>query len=115
VAQLYPQASGTHFSRLLWHAWVTVGLFLFPGHHTGIMITTRGMKFSSALRYAIMDTLSPLSLEVYTRTGSFPFVGSIFPGVLFNCKPVSSTLKMSRVLSESWFASHIFSNRKNNA
>jgi hypothetical protein len=26
---------GTHFSRLLRHAWVTVGLFLFPGHHTG--------------------------------------------------------------------------------
>jgi hypothetical protein len=26
---------GTHFSRLLRHAWVTVGLFLFPVHHTG--------------------------------------------------------------------------------
>jgi hypothetical protein len=25
----------THFSRLLRQAWVTVGLFLFPGHHTG--------------------------------------------------------------------------------
>jgi hypothetical protein len=25
----------THFSRLLRHAWVTVGLFLFRGHHTG--------------------------------------------------------------------------------
>jgi hypothetical protein len=25
----------THFSRLLRHAWVTVGLFLFPGHYTG--------------------------------------------------------------------------------
>jgi hypothetical protein len=39
VAQLYPQARGTHFSRLLRHAWVTVGLFLFPGHHTGIFIS----------------------------------------------------------------------------
>jgi hypothetical protein len=29
VAQLYPQAPGTHFSRHLRHAWVTVGLFLF--------------------------------------------------------------------------------------
>jgi hypothetical protein len=28
----------THFSRLLRHAWVTVGLFLFPGHHTGSFI-----------------------------------------------------------------------------
>jgi hypothetical protein len=35
VAQLYPQAPGTHFSRLLRHAWVMVGLFLFPVHHTG--------------------------------------------------------------------------------
>jgi hypothetical protein len=25
----------TYFSRLLQHAWITVGLFLFPGHHTG--------------------------------------------------------------------------------
>jgi hypothetical protein len=25
----------THFSRLLRHAWVMVGLFLFPSHHTG--------------------------------------------------------------------------------
>jgi hypothetical protein len=35
VAQLYPQALGTHFSRLLRHAWVTVGLFFNPSHHTG--------------------------------------------------------------------------------
>jgi hypothetical protein len=28
----------THFSRLLRHAWVTVGLFLFPGHHTGTLM-----------------------------------------------------------------------------
>jgi hypothetical protein len=35
VAQLYLQAPGTHFSRLLRHAWVTVGLFLFPGRHKG--------------------------------------------------------------------------------
>jgi hypothetical protein len=35
VAQLYPQALGTHFSRLLRHAWVTVGLLFNPGHHTG--------------------------------------------------------------------------------
>jgi hypothetical protein len=35
VAQLYPQALGTHFSRLLRHAWVTVGLLFNPGQHTG--------------------------------------------------------------------------------
>jgi hypothetical protein len=27
--------AATHFSHLLRHALVTVGLFLFPGHHTG--------------------------------------------------------------------------------
>jgi hypothetical protein len=37
VVQLYPQALGTHFSRLLRHAWVTVGLFFNPGHHTGMV------------------------------------------------------------------------------
>jgi hypothetical protein len=37
LAHVYPppQAPGTHVSRLLRHAWVTVGLFLFPGQHTG--------------------------------------------------------------------------------
>jgi hypothetical protein len=34
VAQLYPQAPGTHFSRLFRHAWATVGLFLFFGRYT---------------------------------------------------------------------------------
>jgi hypothetical protein len=35
VAQLYPQALGTHFGRLLRPAWAAVGLFFSPGHHTG--------------------------------------------------------------------------------
>jgi hypothetical protein len=35
MAQLYPQAPNTHFSRLLRHAWATVGLFFSP-------VTTRG-------------------------------------------------------------------------
>jgi hypothetical protein len=39
VAQLYPQVLGTHFSRLLRHAWVTVGLFFNPGHHTGRLLS----------------------------------------------------------------------------
>jgi hypothetical protein len=47
VAQLYPQALGTHFSRLLRHAWVTVGLLLFPGHHkedTSIILTIHSIS-----------------------------------------------------------------------
>jgi hypothetical protein len=35
VTQLYPQALGIHFSRLLRYAWVTVGLFFNPGQHMG--------------------------------------------------------------------------------
>jgi hypothetical protein len=35
VAQLFPQVLGTHFSRLLRHEWVTVGLFFNAGHHKG--------------------------------------------------------------------------------
>jgi hypothetical protein len=38
VAQLYPQTLGTHFSRPLRHALVTVGLLFNPGHHTGINV-----------------------------------------------------------------------------
>jgi hypothetical protein len=37
VAHLYPQALGAHFNRLLRYAWVTVGLFFNPGHHTGVI------------------------------------------------------------------------------
>jgi hypothetical protein len=39
VTQLYPQALGTHFGRLLRPAWAAVGLFFSP-------VTTRG-KWSS--------------------------------------------------------------------
>jgi hypothetical protein len=35
----------THFSRLLRHAWVTVGLFLFPAHHTGTLPPAREIIF----------------------------------------------------------------------
>jgi hypothetical protein len=49
VAQLYPQALSTHFSRLLRHAWATVGLFFSP-------VTTRGVaqlliRYSAFIRY----------------------------------------------------------------
>jgi hypothetical protein len=37
VAQLYPQTLGADFSRLLRHAWATLGLFFTPGHHTGAL------------------------------------------------------------------------------
>jgi len=34
----------TRFSRLLRHAWVTVGLFLFLGHHTGDLSVLKTSK-----------------------------------------------------------------------
>jgi hypothetical protein len=37
VTQLYPRALGPHFGRLLRPVWVTVGLFSFPDHHTGVL------------------------------------------------------------------------------
>jgi len=40
----------THFSRFLWHAWVTVGLFLFPSHHTG-STKLQGLYFSIFLEF----------------------------------------------------------------
>jgi hypothetical protein len=38
MAQLYPQAPSTHFSRLLRHAWATVGLFFSQVITQGIII-----------------------------------------------------------------------------
>jgi hypothetical protein len=49
----------THFSRLLRHAWVTVGLFLFPGHHT-----RKSLKLSRTFTYFMEpEGLLPCSQE----------------------------------------------------
>jgi hypothetical protein len=65
VAQLYPQAPGTHFSRLLRHAWVTVELFSFPGHHTGILLSTDSIyvKFVGH-NFEAMHKFSPISTSL---------------------------------------------------
>jgi hypothetical protein len=41
----------THFSRLLQHAWFTVGLFLFPGHHTGIVVIHLTNIFLTVMKF----------------------------------------------------------------
>jgi hypothetical protein len=48
----------SHFSRLLRHAWVTVGLFLFPGHHTGRIQVYTGYSYASLLSCSslVLDT-----------------------------------------------------------
>jgi hypothetical protein len=64
VAQLYPQAPATHFSRLLRHAWVTVGLFLFLGHHTGSLKTYLSIiyrKVLSSVAYFVTDSVFTVS------------------------------------------------------
>jgi hypothetical protein len=43
VAQLYPQAPSTHFSRLLRHAWATVELFFSP-------VTTRSSNINRVIK-----------------------------------------------------------------
>jgi hypothetical protein len=55
----------THFSRLLQHAWVTVELFLFPGHHTGnisqfIVIYSVSYCKQSEIPEAISQLIVPL-------------------------------------------------------
>jgi hypothetical protein len=60
VAQLHPQALGTHFSRLLRHAWVTLGLFFNPGHHTGTYLLIIYSKFN----------ISPTQSTLTVGTGS---------------------------------------------
>jgi hypothetical protein len=39
----------THFSRLLRHAWVTVGLFLLPSHHTGNTVSSSLLLLSNCV------------------------------------------------------------------
>jgi hypothetical protein len=74
VAQLYPQALGTHFSRLLRHAWVTVGLFFNPDHtREDIILHHRVFRqerhSETALREARYrgDTCTVITTYVITR------------------------------------------------
>jgi hypothetical protein len=48
VTQLYPQALGTHISRLLRHAWVTVGLLFNHGQYTGLISGLANNSVSSS-------------------------------------------------------------------
>jgi hypothetical protein len=56
VAQLYPQEPSTHFSRLLRHAWATVGLFFSR-------VTTRGTRATCSVLIVLID-LSALIMFV---------------------------------------------------
>jgi hypothetical protein len=45
----------THFSRLLRQAWVTVGLFVFPGHHTGIWVVSSLHDFRPQFIFIVIN------------------------------------------------------------
>jgi hypothetical protein len=93
VVQLYPQALGTNFSRLLRHAWVTVGLFFNSSHHTGRSRISSGSMLSDyGLDDRAIGVWSPAGAEdfssilcVQTGSGVHPAsctmgTGSPFPG-----------------------------------
>jgi F0F1-type ATP synthase assembly protein I len=65
--QLYPQALGAHFSRLLRHAWATLGLFLSSGHHTERVIHIAHIIFA---KYQSLWLISAIYVQliIYVTT-----------------------------------------------
>jgi hypothetical protein len=57
VAQLHLQALGTHFSRLLRHAWVTVGLFFNPSFKTTKQVILSEISGSRGSEYKLYSLL----------------------------------------------------------
>jgi hypothetical protein len=57
----------THFSRLLRHAWATVGLVLFPGHHTGKIVVHTGES-----KDEVVPVLNPRHEDVLGSGGVTP-------------------------------------------
>jgi hypothetical protein len=76
VAQLYFQAPGTHFSRLLRHAWATVGLFFSP-------VTTRG---------AFLFTNSEIGMALPWRRVTVDWAGWKACYELFLLKPTNRAI-----------------------
>jgi hypothetical protein len=76
VAQLHPQALGIHFSRLLRHAWVTVGLFFNLGHHTrhletiATVISVTAWEMSEDAGYANIKDVHLLMRLINKRASS---------------------------------------------
>jgi hypothetical protein len=68
VVQLYPQALGNHFSRLLRHAWVTVRLFFNPGHHTGTFTYPAHLFMETEFVSIVFINLSLLVLSSWFLT-----------------------------------------------
>jgi hypothetical protein len=58
----------THFSRLLRHVWVMVGLFLFPGHHTGNCALSQLSSYPNAILNLSLFTNSPHGYTLQFRS-----------------------------------------------
>jgi hypothetical protein len=57
----------THFSRLLRHACVTVGLFLFLGHHTGRAATVNLYKTLNSSHFARFRVVTTINKLCYSK------------------------------------------------
>jgi hypothetical protein len=104
VAQLYPQARSTHFSRLLRHVWATVGLF-FSLSHGDVLCFACSFKFSYCMFLShICSHIICISCQVaeivniYTKV--FMFLKNILLRTTLPLKSIltSSTAKCSDVL-----------------
>jgi hypothetical protein len=58
VVQLYPQALGTHFSRLLRHEWVTGDYSLIPATTRDSRSIMRSINLSMSVMYSFNVTQS---------------------------------------------------------
>jgi hypothetical protein len=74
----------THFSRLLRQAWVTVGLFLIPGHHTGQVASYGIIKILTTLDSGKTSLLA---------TASRPTLGPIQPPIQWILEALSARIK----------------------
>jgi hypothetical protein len=63
MTQLYPQALGTHFSRLLRHAWAMLGQFLSSGHYIETKILY-AFIFSRIINYFLCLLMGLICLYV---------------------------------------------------
>jgi hypothetical protein len=70
MAQLYPQAQDAHFSRLLRHAWATLGLFFTPDHHTVGTFVLKGDKIDTVKTVWECGGKAPCILNVTIRYNS---------------------------------------------
>jgi hypothetical protein len=77
-----PQALGTHFSRLLRHAWVTVGLFFNPSFKTTKKVILSEISGSHGSKYKLYSLLE-CKLQVILKCSENE-VSSHFHSLLIN-------------------------------